>query len=164
MYQELKVIPSGDISTLRQHRYLNAAIKETFRRFPTIVSTLPRVLLEPMQLDEYLLPKGTVIGMQNWIHHRNAAVFPDPERFEPERWMQSTETMEASLTPFSIGHRNCIGQNLAWEELKLAVSAIMRAALKLKLGSEMEDWEMDIEDRFNIAPRGHRLMLEVTRR
>ncbi|KAF3040466.1 hypothetical protein E8E12_003874 [Didymella heteroderae] len=164
LYGELNALPSGDISALRQHPYLNAVIKETFRRFPTIVSTLPRVLLEPMQLDEHLLPKDTVVGMQNWIHHRNPAVFPNPGRFEPERWLQSTEAMEASLTPFSIGRRNCIGQNLAWEELYLAVSAIMRAGLKLRLGPEMEDWEMEIEDRFNIAPRGHRLMLEVTRR
>lgn len=164
LYTEVNALPSGEISVLRQHPYLNAVIKETFRRFPTIVSTLPRILLEPMQLDEYILPKGTVVGMQNWIHHRNPAVFPDPDRFEPERWLQSTESMEASLTPFSIGRRNCIGQNLAWEELYLAVGAIMRAGLRLKIGPEMGDWEMDVEDRFNIAPRGHRLMLEVTRR
>lgn len=164
LYRELNDLPSGDVSALRQHPYLNAVIKETFRRYPTIVSTLPRVLLEPMQLDKYLIPKGTVVGMQNWIHHRNPYIFPNPDRFEPDRWLHSTETMEASLTPFSIGRRNCIGQNLAWEELYLAVSAIMRAGLKLRLSTEMEDWEMEIEDRFNIAPRGHRLMLEVTRR
>ena len=163
LYRELNALTSSDVSTLRQHPYLNAVIKETFRPFPTIVSTLPRVILEPIQLDEYLLPKGTVVGMQNWIHH-NPAVFSSPARFEPERWLQITEAMEASLTPFSIGRRNCIGQDLAWEELYLAVSAIMRAGLKLRLGPEMEDWEMDMEDRFNIAPRGYRLMLEVTRR
>ena len=164
LYGELHALPSSDVSALRQHPYLNSVIKETFRRFPTIVSTLPRVLLEPMQLDEYLLPKGTVVGMQNWIHHRNPSVFPNPDRFSPERWLQSTEAMEASLTPFSIGRRNCIGQNLAWEELYLGVSAIMRAGLKLRLGAEMKDLEMEMEDRFTVAPRGHRLMLEVTRR
>lgn len=164
LYCELISLPSSDVSVLRQHPYLNAVIKETFRRFPTIVSTLPRIIKEPMQLDDCLLPKDTVVGMQNWIHHRNPVVFPNPDQFEPERWLQSTQAMEASLTPFSIGRRNCIGQNLAWEELYLAVSAIVRAGLKLRLGSEMEDWEMEIEDRFNIAPRGHRLMLEVTRR
>lgn len=164
LYRELITLPSSDVRALRQHPYLNAVIKETFRRFPTIVSTLPRVLLEPMRLEEYLLPKGTVVGMQNWIHHRNPAVFPNPDRFDPERWLKSTEAMDASLTPFSIGRRNCIGQNLAWEELYLAVSAIMRAGLKLRLSPEMQGWEMEIEDRFNIAPRGHRLMLEVTRR
>lgn len=164
LYSEVSALPSSDIAILRQAPYLNAVIKETFRRFPTIVSTLPRVLLEPLQLHEQILPKGTVVGMQNWIHHRNPVVFPNPDLFQPERWLQSTEAMEASLTPFSIGRRNCIGQNLAWEELYLAVSAIMRAGLKLSLGSEMKYWEMEIEDRFNIAPRGHRLMLEVTRR
>lgn len=164
LYTEVNELPPNDIGALRQHTYLNAVIKETFRRFPTIVSTLPRVLLEPLQLREYILPKGTVVGMQNWMHHRDPDVFPNPDEFRPERWLDSTNAMEASLTPFSIGRRNCIGQNLAWEELYLAVSAIMRAGLKLRLGAEMKPWEMDIEDRFNIAPRGHRLMLEVTRR
>ncbi|KAF2019864.1 cytochrome P450 [Aaosphaeria arxii CBS 175.79] len=164
LYTGVNALPPGDMTALRQHPYLNAVIKETFRRFPTIVSTLPRILLEPMHIDEYTLPTGTVVGMQNWVHHRNPAVFPNPDQFAPERWLQSTEAMEASLTPFSLGRRNCIGQNLAWAELYLAVSAIMHAGLKLRIGSEMKAWEMEIEDRFNIAPRGHRLMLEVTRR
>ncbi|KAF3051763.1 hypothetical protein E8E11_010278 [Didymella keratinophila] len=108
-------------------------------------------------------PKDTVVGMQNWIHHRNPAVFPNSDSFQPERWLQSTEAMEASLTPSNIGRRNYIGQNLAWQELCLAVSTILRAGLKPRIGPEMEDWEMEIEDLFNIAPRGHRLMLKVTR-
>lgn len=112
---------------------------------------MPRVLLEPMQLDEHTVPAGTVVGMQNWIHHRNPAVFPNPDQFTPERWLHSTEAMEASLTPFSLGRRNCIGQNLAWVQLYLAVSAIMRAGLKLGIGPEMRPWEMEMEDRFNIA-------------
>ncbi|OAL43686.1 cytochrome P450 [Pyrenochaeta sp. DS3sAY3a] len=161
--REINELRTDDISGIRQHPYLNAVIKETFRRYPTIVSTLPRVLLEPLHLHELVLPKGTVVGMQNWMHHRDAAVFPNPDAFQPERWLRSSDMMEDSLTPFSIGRRNCIGQNLAWEELYLAVGAIMHAGLKFSISPEMEPWEMEIEDRFNIAPRGHRLLLTVTR-
>jgi hypothetical protein len=64
--------------------------------------------------------------------------------------------MEAALTPFSLGRRNCIGQNLAWQELYWAVVCIMREGLRLRVGSEMTDYDMELEDRFNIAPRGHR--------
>lgn len=71
--------------------------------------------------------------------------------------------MEGALTPFGIGRRNCIGQNLAWEELYLAIDEIMRADLRLCIGPEMQAWETEIEDRFNIAPRGHRLMLEISK-
>jgi cytochrome P450 len=101
--------------------------------------------------------------MQNYIHHRNPAVFPDPDSFKPDRWSKSDEAMEASLTPFSTGKRNCIGQNLAWEELYIAVNSLMRAGIELRLGKEMRPWDMDMEDRFNIAPKGRRLMLEVVR-
>jgi len=104
--------------------------------------------------------------MQNWMHHRDPVVFPNPDKFLPDRWLApsaSSHAIESSLTPFGIGRRNCIGQNLAWEELYIAVSAIMRAGLKLQLGSEMRLWGMEIVDRFNIAPKGEILMLHVTR-
>lgn len=139
----IKTIPADDVTAMRQDPYLNAVIKETFRLFPTIVSTLPRILLEPLQLGEYSLPKGTIVGMQNWLHHRDPIIFPNPDKFLPERWVlpnsvSHAQAMEGSLTPFSVGRRNCIGQNLAWEELYIAVSAIMRAGLKLCIGLEMQ--------------------------
>ena len=160
---EIMHLPPHDIVALRNSPYVNAVIKETFRLFPTIVSTLPRLLGEPLQLGEYTLPAGTIIGMQNYVHHRDSTVFPEPDRFYPERWLTSTKEMDMSLTPFSLGRRNCIGQNLALEELYVAVEVIMRSGLILKLGKEMKDWEMEMEDRFNIAPRGRRLMLEVAK-
>ncbi|CAK7207779.1 hypothetical protein SEUCBS139899_010592 [Sporothrix eucalyptigena] len=152
-----------DISAVRKNPYINAVIKEVFRLYPTIISTLPRVLAEPMVIDKYALPAGTVVGMQNWIHHRDPTVFPDPHKFIPDRWLKSTEAMDLSLTPFSIGKRNCIGQNLAWRELYWAIVCIMQAGLETRVGSEMKDGDMHQEDRFNTAPRGRRLMLEVTR-
>ncbi|KAF9696277.1 hypothetical protein EKO04_005745 [Ascochyta lentis] len=163
LYTEISQISPEDTTVLRENTYLKAVIKETFRRYPTIVLTVPRVLLEPLPIGEYVIPKGTVIGMQNWIHHRNPKVFYNPDEFIPERWLDSSEEMNASLTPFSIGRRNCIGQNLAWEELYAAVEILVRR-LKFRLGAEMQPWEMEIEDRFTAAPRGHRLMLEVSRR
>ncbi|ENH98709.1 hypothetical protein COCC4DRAFT_45858 [Bipolaris maydis ATCC 48331] len=161
--QELKSLSTHNTAVLRQLPYLNAVIKETMRLFPTIVSTIPRVLLEPLNIDTYILPKGTVVGMQNWLHHRDSRVFSQPEQFIPDRWLESSEDMEGALTPFGIGRRNCIGQNLAWEELYLAINEIMCADLQLSIGQEMQAWEMEIEDRFNIAPRGHRLMLKIVK-
>ncbi|KAJ6084369.1 cytochrome P450 [Penicillium sp. IBT 16267x] len=160
---EVMRLPSNDIVALRNSPYVNAVIKETFRLFPTIVSTLPRLLGESFQLGKYTLPAGTVIGMQNYVHQRESSVFPEPGRFHPERWLTSTKEMDMSLTPFSLGRRNCIGQNLALEELYVAVEVIMRSGLIIRLGREMETWEMEMEDRFNIAPKRRRLMLEVVK-
>jgi cytochrome P450 len=161
--EEVLAVEEGDMVKLRNNPYLNAVINETFRLYPTIISTLPRVLLEPLQVEKYLLPAGTIVGMQNYVHHRDARIFPEPEKFRPERWLEATEEMKGSLTPFSVGRRNCIGQNLAWEELYLAVETVMRAGVEVRLGREMRWDDMDMEDRFNIAPKGRRLMLEVVR-
>ncbi|CAG9975294.1 unnamed protein product [Clonostachys byssicola] len=163
LYQEVRGLQEGDITGLRNNNYVNAVIKETMRLHPTIISTLPRLLTEPMQLDNLCLPSGTIVGMQNWIHHRNPAVYPSPESFVPDRWLDATVEMESSLTPFGVGRRNCIGQNLAWQELYWAIDSLMRAGVQLELGSQMGNWEMEKIDRFNIAPRGKRLMLAVTK-
>ncbi|VTT60840.1 unnamed protein product [Fusarium fujikuroi] len=159
---EVLAIPDDDIVAIRNNGYINAVIKETFRAHPTIISTIPRLLTEPLTLGQYTLPSGTVVGMQNWLHHRDPSVFPDPDRFLPERWFEETPEMKSSLTPFSLGKRNCIGQNLAWQELYWAVSEIMRTGLRFRVAEEMKDWEMEMEDRFNIAPRGRRLMLSAS--
>jgi cytochrome P450 len=163
LYQEVHGLQEGDITGLRNNEYVNAVIKETMRLHPTIISTLPRLLTEPMQLNNVCVPAGTIVGMQNWIHHRNPVVFPSPESFVPDRWLDATVEMESSLTPFGIGRRNCIGQNLAWQELYWAIDSLMRAGVQLELGVEMGNWEMEKIDRFNIAPRGKRLMLAVTK-
>lgn len=119
---------------LRNNNYINAVIKETFRLYPTIISALPRIVTEGVfHIGEFKLPAGTVVGMQSYVHHRDPSVFPQPESFRPERWLESTKEMTISLMPFSVGGRNCIGQNLAWEEISLAVDSVMRAGLGLKV-------------------------------
>jgi cytochrome P450 len=160
--EEVLALPVGDMLALRNCLYVNAVIKETFRLYPTIISTLPRIVNEPFQVGSFVLPAGTVVGMQNYVHHRDSDIFPQPLAFRPERWLNSTKEMNLSLTPFSLGRRNCIGQNLAWEELYLAVDAVMRGGYIIRLGKEMQSGEMEMEDRFNIAPSGRRLMLEIT--
>ena len=80
--------------------YLDAVFRETMRLYPTIISTLPRILDQPIFIGGMELPPGVVVGMQNYVHHRDPVVFPDPESFTPERWLESPnlEAMEAALS------------------------------------------------------------------
>ena len=71
--------------------------------------------------------------------------------------------MNGALTAFSFGKRACIGLNLAWEELYLAMNALVRAGVEIKLGKDMKNEEMEVEDRFAAIPRGKKLMLEVVK-
>lgn len=157
--EEVK-ISLDNMPAIRKLPYLNAIIKETFRVYPTIISSLPRVMDKTMSCEGHNLPQGTIVNMQNYVHHRDRTVFPEPDVFNPERWLHSSSDMESALTPFSVGKRGCIGQNLAWEELYIAVSTII-STLELRLGSEMTEADMEIEDRFNIAPKARKLMLKV---
>ncbi|KAF9869591.1 hypothetical protein CkaCkLH20_12984 [Colletotrichum karsti] len=160
---EVIAISSDDIVGIRSNAYVNAVVKETFRLHPTIISTIPRLVGAPLQLGRHTIPAGTVVGMQNWIHHRDPAVFPDPDHFIPDRWLDATEAMESSLTPFSIGRRGCIGQNLAWEEIYWVITALFHSGLEVRLEPEMKEGDMEMVDRFNIAPRAGKLMVEVAR-
>ncbi|KAL4881889.1 cytochrome P450 [Aspergillus karnatakaensis] len=65
----------ADVSTLP---YLTAVLKEIYRVYPVILSTLPRVLHTPLSLpsSEITLPPKTVVGMQNYVHHRDENLFP----------------------------------------------------------------------------------------
>ena len=119
--KELQMVGSS-LNEVKTLPFLNAVIKETMRLHPTIISTLPRVLDRPLTVGEHVLPKGTEVGMQNYVHHQDANVYPD-------RWLgedSHIKNMDAALTPFSLGPRNCIGQNLAGAELYLATSRIAK--------------------------------------
>ena len=150
--------------------YLNAVIKEAYRTYPAIMSTKPRILHAPLTVTGtgITLPPQTVVGMQNFVHHRNAEIFPEPERFVPERWLDGESklttdlaSMNASITPFSTGAYNCIGQTLAKVEIYLAVSHIIQR-FDLRLNSAMTDDDMFMQDAWAVLPKGSKLVLDIT--
>jgi cytochrome P450 len=160
-----KELKTGDLtlSELQQLPLLSAVIKETMRLYPTIISTLPRVLDRPLTVGKHNLPPGTEVGMLNYVHHQDRIVFPEPDKFLPHRWLKrdaENKDMDAALTPFSLGPNNCIGQNLAKAELYVATSYIFRK-LKLRLNPQMTEDDMEMEDHFAIAPKGRRLLVDV---
>ncbi|KAI8716989.1 hypothetical protein NCS52_00993900 [Fusarium sp. LHS14.1] len=167
--EELKGV--GDsLSELMTLRYLSAVIKETYRVYPAIMSTLPRILGEPLEVADtgLTLPPGTIVGMQNYVHHRDPVLFPKPDEFIPERWLEGHEMSQginlddanAALTPYSVGSRNCMGQTLAKTELYLAVPRLVRR-LDFRLSSEMEPDDMHMKDLWAVQPKGRRLFLDI---
>lgn len=99
--EEVMALSGTDhLAELRGAPYLNAVIKETMRLYPTIISTLPRILDQPIYINGMELPPGVLVGMQNYVHHRDPVIFPDPEAFKPERWLESSglENMETAFS------------------------------------------------------------------
>ncbi len=68
--------------------------------------------------------------MSNYLMHRNSEAFPDPDVFDPMRWVnQPAEILRARercFVPFARGSRNCLGQNLALCELYIALGTLFR--------------------------------------
>lgn len=65
--------------------------------------------------------------MTAYFQHTDPEVFPDPDRFVPERWLSlAAPQMARNLVPFSRGSRNCIGMNLATAEINFMLAALFR--------------------------------------
>ncbi|KAJ7237390.1 cytochrome P450 [Mycena rebaudengoi] len=103
------VIP--DLTVLQELPYLTAFIQEGLRVYTVIPSLLERVVPATGNFDlmGYSLPPGTVVGTQAWPMHKDPAVFPNPECFSPQRWLDGAEPWrslrEEHLMPFGLGSR-----------------------------------------------------------
>ncbi|KAJ7261505.1 cytochrome P450 [Mycena rebaudengoi] len=103
------VIP--DLTVLQELPYLTAFIQEGLRVYTVIPSLLERVVPATGNFDlmGYSLPPGNVVGTQAWSMHKDPAVFPNPECFSPQRWLDGAEPWrslrEEHLMPFGLGSR-----------------------------------------------------------
>lgn len=102
------VVP--DYKTCSNLPYLQATINETLRRYPTIIATLPRAARQDTRVFGVQVPKGTIVGTQNYTIHRDPTAFPDAEVFRPERWLEEEgeQARKDAWTPFSVGSRRCV--------------------------------------------------------
>uniref|UniRef100_A0A182N0D8 Uncharacterized protein n=1 Tax=Anopheles dirus TaxID=7168 RepID=A0A182N0D8_9DIPT len=129
LYQEIRDVLGADYrtvpltySTLQNFTYLDMVVKESLRLLPP-VSFIGRRLVEDIEMNGVTIPAGTDFTIPIYVIHRNPAVYPDPERFDPERFSDhSTEKRGPyDYIPFSIGSRNCIGQRYALLEMKITI-------------------------------------------
>lgn len=97
--------------------YTRMVLSESMRLYPPAWA-IGRRALEDHQAGEYCIPAGSIILMSQWVMHRDARYYPDPETFDPERWTpQARETRPRfCYFPFSYGTRQCIGEAFAWME------------------------------------------------
>jgi len=102
-----------DFLTLEKLLYLTGVIKEGLRLASPVPGRLPRVIEadEGMVLNGYKVPNGTIVGMSAWMMHRDPDIWPEPETFSPERWLDPVKAkkLDKYLVAFGKGSRQCIG-------------------------------------------------------
>ncbi|KAF5859907.1 hypothetical protein ETB97_002221 [Aspergillus alliaceus] len=132
--EELKQVmlePTSKIplARLEQLPYLTAVINESLRMAHSVTIRLPRVPTTPLAYKDYTIPPGTPVSQSIYFVHTDPSVFPDPETFNPERWIEASsngERLTRFLVPFTKGPRICLGMNLAYSELYLMFAALVR--------------------------------------
>ncbi|XP_077287754.1 uncharacterized protein LOC143912344 [Arctopsyche grandis] len=133
LYQEQKDIYGDDLNRPTTHKdlqdmkYLELAIKEALRMFPP-VPMIARKVYEDININDMFLPKGCTVILLVYNMNRNPEVFPDPDKFIPERFLpdETSKRSPFSTVSFSAGPRNCIGQKFAMLEMKSSISKVLR--------------------------------------
>jgi len=104
--------------------YLDAVVTETLRLRP-VISLVARRLTEPVTIGGWELPAGITVTPSIYLVHRRPDVYPNPERFEPERFL-GTKPGTYTWIPFGGGTRRCLGAALAMAEQRIVLRAIAR--------------------------------------
>jgi cytochrome P450 len=104
--------------------YLDAVIKETLRIRPVVPGVI-RKLTAPIQLAGYEIPAGMRVAPNIYLTHRRPDVYPDPEQFRPERFIERPADTYAWI-PFGGGVRRCLGAAFATYEMKVVIPTILR--------------------------------------
>ncbi|XP_043480613.1 cytochrome P450 9e2-like [Leptopilina heterotoma] len=120
---------NGEISydTLSKMKYLDMVISETLRKYP------PNAMMDRLCVKKYTLPKATpdskeytiepnsMIWLPIYALHHDEKYFPDPEKFDPERFNDENKDKinPYAYIPFGVGPRKCIGNRFALMEIKI---------------------------------------------
>lgn len=104
--------------------YLNAVCQESLRIYPIASTTFPRILKAPLDLMEYHFPVGTILAPCIYLIHHREDIYPEPDRFKPERFL-ARQFSPYEYFPFGGGTRRCIGMALAMLEMKLVLATVL---------------------------------------
>jgi hypothetical protein len=117
--------------------YLQAVIHEMLRHRVSTPTPAARIVKEPVDIGGRTYAPGTMLVANGHLMHHDPAIYPDPEHFRPERFLDS-KPGTYSFIAFGGGRRRCIGSALANLEMKIVLRALLRACDVLPASRELE--------------------------
>jgi cytochrome P450 len=118
-----------DASHVGKLKYVEAVINETMRLDP-VVPNIGRGLKRPMTIAGRELPEGVIIAPSIYLVHRRPELWPDPEQFNPDRFLEARQS-PYTFFPFGGGARRCLGAAFATYQMKIVIAEILsRVELK----------------------------------
>ncbi|TRX91612.1 hypothetical protein FHL15_007394 [Xylaria flabelliformis] len=149
-----------DFVDVEKVEYLVACLKEGLRLL-RIFRRKGRVSIDKdLAYQQWTIPKGTPVTLSVYSLHMDPKVFPDPCKYDPERWLgdRYNPQMDRNWNPFSKGSRICIGMHVAWAQMYLILATLFRPnkQYRLSLGDcDDSDIYPVLDNEFGV-PEGNR--------
>lgn len=132
------------LDTLKRLPYTLQVIKETLRLYPA-APMYARDAATADAIDGVTVPKGARMIVMPYLTHRHPKFWPDPLRFDPDRWLPEQEAARHPFAyhPFAAGQRVCIGNNFSLFESHVLVALLARHFVARKVPGHTPQWWMD---------------------
>lgn len=128
---ELDCVLGGRLPTvndLAHLQYTRMVLSEALRLYPP-AWVVGRQALVDHEVSGYVIPAGATVVASQWVMHHDARYYPEPWRFDPDRWTSAAqaERPKFSYFPFGGGSRLCIGEHFAWMEGILLLATLAQS-------------------------------------
>ena len=152
-YDEIDRVLEGRTATLAdlpELRYTEMVFAESMRLYPPAWA-MGRQSTAPVELGPYRFPAGTYFFFSQYVMQRDPQYFPDPLRFDPERFTPEAKAARPRFAyfPFGGGGRQCIGESFAWMEGVLILATIAQQ-WRLNL---LPDQQIDVQPKITLRPK-----------
>lgn len=149
-----EVAPDGRALTaddLSELSLLRRVCMESLRLYPPGYATVREAVVDT-EIGGYRIPKGTEVSVPIMLVHRDERWWPDPERFDPDRFLEGADAdrPKHAYIPFGTGRRVCIGQGFALMEMALVLGTILREYMPHVTDPD----SVKIEALFTMRPKG----------
>jgi cytochrome P450 len=163
LHQEVDRVLSGNapgVADLENLPYTHNVFTESMRIYPP-AWIIGRQVQNEYEVGGYILPVGSGVLLSQWVMHHDPRYYPDPWRFDPDRWQpeQKSRRPKFAYFPFGAGPRQCIGENFAWMEGELVLAALARS-WQMRL---MPGQKIDIRPRITLRPK-YPILMRLERR